>query len=309
MRKVSKIMLLTATLLLLFGMALLACAGYISDLDYTKFGTVKYTENTHTVTETFDKISIDSDIADIKFLPAEEGVCKVECFEDTKGVHSVFTENGTLIIKLENTRRFYDFINITFSTPHITVYLPNEEYNSLCIETDAGDVTLPKNFTFQTVEIESDTADVICEAYITSSADIETDTGEITLSNISSDGVDFTAASGNIKIKTDTGDINLFDITCSNLSVESDTGDVVLKNVRASGKITAKNDTGNIRFDKSDAAELYAETSTGDVLGTLLFEKIFFAESDTGDISVPKTINGGKCEITTVTGDIKITLK
>jgi hypothetical protein len=55
--------------------------------------------------------------------------------------------------------------------------------------------------------------------------------------------------------------------------------------------------------------EIYLKTDTGDVSGFLLSDKIFIAESDTGRISVPKTFTGGKCEVKTDTGNIKITVK
>jgi DUF4097 and DUF4098 domain-containing protein YvlB len=61
-----------------------------------------------------------------------------------------------------------------------------------------------------------------------------------------------------------------------------------------------------VKFEKSDAAELSIKTDTGDVTGTLLTEKIFDAKSSTGDVDVPKTGSGGKCEIRTGTGDIRI---
>ena len=48
------------------------------------------------------------------------------------------------------------------------------------------------------------------------------------------------------------------------------------------------------------------KTDTGKVVGSLLSEKVFIAETSTGKVSVPKTTTGGKCEITTSTGDIKI---
>ena len=51
------------------------------------------------------------------------------------------------------------------------------------------------------------------------------------------------------------------------------------------------------------------DTDTGDVKGSLLSEKIFIPTTDTGDVDVPKTVTGGRCEITTDTGDIKITVK
>lgn len=48
------------------------------------------------------------------------------------------------------------------------------------------------------------------------------------------------------------------------------------------------------------------QTDTGDITGTLLTEKVFAAKADTGDVDVPKTATGGKCEIITNTGDIQI---
>ena len=50
------------------------------------------------------------------------------------------------------------------------------------------------------------------------------------------------------------------------------------------------------------------KTDTGDVTGSLLSDKIFFAESDVGSVDVPKTTTGGVCEIRTDTGKIAITI-
>jgi hypothetical protein len=38
----------------------------------------------------------------------------------------------------------------------------------------------------------------------------------------------------------------------------------------------------------------------------LLSDKVFVTKATTGDISVPNTTTGGKCEIKVTTGDIKI---
>ena len=55
-----------------------------------------------------------------------------------------------------------------------------------------------------------------------------------------------------------------------------------------------------------DASEIFVKTDTGDVRGTLLSEKVFIIKTSAGDVSVPETVTGGKCEISTDTGDIKI---
>jgi len=70
-----------------------------------------------------------------------------------------------------------------------------------------------------------------------------------------------------------------------------------------------ESDTGDVKFDGCDAAEIFVETDTGDVKGSLLTDKIFIVQTDTGSVDVPKTATGGKCEITTSTGDINISIK
>ena len=67
--------------------------------------------------------------------------------------------------------------------------------------------------------------------------------------------------------------------------------------------------TGDVRFTDCDAAEICVKTDTGDVTGSLLSDKVFITNTDTGSVNVPETISGGKCEIITDTGDIKITIK
>ena len=67
--------------------------------------------------------------------------------------------------------------------------------------------------------------------------------------------------------------------------------------------------TGDVIMDGFDAENIYITLSTGDVTGTILSSKFFIANSDTGDVEVPKTREGGVCEIKVSTGDIKISYK
>ena len=76
----------------------------------------------------------------------------------------------------------------------------------------------------------------------------------------------------------------------------------------ASDKLNVVRSTGDVRLVGADAGEIHIETDTGKVSGSLLSEKIFIPRTDTGKIDVPKTTSGGICEITTDTGDIKITI-
>ena len=64
----------------------------------------------------------------------------------------------------------------------------------------------------------------------------------------------------------------------------------------------------DVSFESFDAAEIFIKTDTGDVEGELLSAKVFIAKTDTGKINVPSTATGGRCEISTDTGDIRITV-
>jgi DUF4097 and DUF4098 domain-containing protein YvlB len=97
-------------------------------------------------------------------------------------------------------------------------------------------------------------------------------------------------------------------VTCQALVSDGDTGDMILNSVTATEKFIITRDTGDVRLDGCDAAEIFITTDTGDVKGSLLSEKVFIARSKTGKIDVPKTVNGGRCEITTDTGNINIKL-
>ena len=108
---------------------------------------------------------------------------------------------------------------------------------------------------------------------------------------------------------TDTGSISVTDTSAERLKLDTDTGRISMINVIASGEFNLSSDTGNIKFDSCDADTIYVKTDTGNVSGSLLSDKIFTADSDTGSVDVPKTNDGGKCEIKTDTGNIKIQIE
>ena len=130
---------------------------------------------------------------------------------------------------------------------------------------------------------------------------ISVSTGRVTTSNVT--------CVGDVTISVSTGRLIASDITCSDFSTTGSTGEVSLKNVIAAGSLSIDRSTGRVDLDDCDAADVRITTSTGSVSGTLLSEKAFIARSNTGDIDVPQSATGGRCEITTTTGDIKIRIK
>ena len=319
MKTATKIWLIIAACLTALGLILLVAVLGNHHWNFSTLSNTEYETNTYMPVGDFDKISINVATTDIDFVPSENSECKVVCYESVKEKHSAVVENGTLVIGTVNTRKWYDYIGIFIETPKMTVYLPQDEYTSLFIDSDTGDIALPQSFTFGDIEIEGDTSDVECLATVLNSMKLHSDTGTIKLDNLSADEIDVNtntgkivvndvAAKSNIDIKTDTGKIELANVTCTDLSAESDTGDIILKKVVASDSFSIESDTGDVKFEDSDAAQILVRTSTGDVTGTLLSEKIFMTQSFTGRINVPQTTTGGKCEIKTSTGDIAISI-
>ena len=64
-----------------------------------------------------------------------------------------------------------------------------------------------------------------------------------------------------------------------------------------------------MEFVASDAEAIFVQTDTGDVTGSLLTEKVFSTRTGTGRVSVPQSVTGGRCEISTDTGDIRIEIR
>lgn len=298
MKKSQKRWLIGGAVLMLAGALLFVGVMAALGFDFMKLGTVPFENNTYEITEPFQAINITDSTTDIQFAPSQDGTCKIVCHEQQSLKHIPTVLNNTLYLQQIDTRQWYEYIALNFERTTMTVYLPQERYTHLKIDTNTGDVQIPADFTFDTVRIEGDTGDVTSLAKISHSINVDLDTGDLLINAAS--------ALEAVYAETDTGEIDLKNVRCDRLKASSDTGDVTLTNVLSSDFITVETDTGDIIFDRCDAERIYAETDTGDIRGTLLSEKIFLTDSDTGDITVPNTDSGGTCELITDTGDIKI---
>lgn len=279
----------------------------------------KYTTKEHKIDEKVTSVLINTEISDIAFLSSENEECKVVCYERPELEHFITITDGTLKIHQLDKRKWYQFIDFNFDNAKLTVYLPEGEYDMLKINGSTGDILITERFQFSSIDISNSTGDVKNYASASSRMKISTSTGDIDVENVTAGSIELSVStgdidveriecSGDIFIESTTGEQCLFDITCQNLSLKSSTGEIELENVIAAEKLSIVGSTGEVEFKDCDAAEIFVKISTGDVTGTLLSEKIFIVDTSTGKIDVPKTTTGGKCEITTSTGDIKITI-
>lgn len=320
MSKKTKTWLIVAASLVGLGCIIFGGTMTMLGWDFTKLGTVKYETNSYTVSEVFTDIRIETKTADIVFAPSPDGKVSVVCHEESSAKHTVGVKDGILEVRLVNEKKWYEYIGISIGSPKITVSIPQGQYGALLIHGSTANIQIPADFGFESMEVTVSTGDVTNSASAVGAMKLQTTTGDICLRNVSAGSLDLSASTGKItgeeiscagaaRLKISTGDINLTDFQCRSFSATASTGDLQLKNVIVAERMDAQTDTGMVTFDGCDAGEMKIKTDTGSVTGSLLSPKIFFAETDTGKVDVPRSTIGGVCEITTDTGSIRITIE
>lgn len=319
MRKTT-IWLIIATSLVLLGCILFGGVMMGLQWDFFRLSTKKYETNTYAISDAFSDISVETDTADIVFAMSDDDKCRVECHEEANAKHFVAVEDNTLVVRLMDERSWRDHIGINFDAPKITVYLPKAEYTSLRIRESTGDITIQNGFTFAEVTISLTTGDVAYFASASGEIRIQTSTGDIRVENIAAGALNLSVSTGKVTVSqvscqgdvtvgVSTGKVKLAYLGCKNLTSTGNTGDISLQNVVAAETFSIERSTGDVRLDSVDAAEIFIQTDTGDVSGTLRTAKVFVAKTDTGRVDVPQTTTGGRCEIITGTGDIKMEIR
>lgn len=317
MSRATKIWLVAAACLVALGLIIFAAAMSVCGWDFDKLDTEKYETSTFEISEGFSSISISADTADVLLALSDDDTCRVVCYERDGVEHSADVRDDTLVVDTVDDRKWYEYIGISFDMPSIIVYLPRTEYASLIIKGSAGAVEVPGDFGFSDIDICSSTGDVALFASASGSVAIKTSTGGIRVEGISADGLELSSTTGGITVRdvscgdvgidSSTGETELRDVECRSLVSVADTGDIALIGVVASEKLEVELSTGNVAFDGSDAAEIIVKTDTGDVTGSLLTDKTFVTQTETGRVDVPAAPHtGGICRISTYTGDIKI---
>ena len=268
-----KSLIILSVCLIVLGLMVTALA-YFS---FTPFDTEN--QKTYEITEAFQNIHIDVDTTDVTFLPSSDGTCKVVFREEPRLFHRVSVQNGTLTIERIDARQWYEQM-FPFTNLSADIYLPQNQYGTLLYESDTGDLEMPAGFLFSLAELETDTGNILWRSDVTE----------------------------NLSISVDTGDITLSGSHVGSMDLESDTGDVLLSETLAEHFISVETNTGNVAFVNADGETIHVETDTGDVTGTLLTEKLFRGESDTGRVRIPWDTRGGDCIVFTDTGDIKLSV-
>ena len=322
--------------ILILALGLVVCGVSFALMGFTfgDFAAPKYETVTTECAGDFTKIVIQGKTETVRIRRIEEAspdtrTPRVTCSETDGMKHTVTVENETLTIRTADNRKWYDHIGFNaIGVPEIVLYIPDFPY-ALEIETHTGDVEIKGPSLGSDIRIQTDTGDVSVEDAVGVNVSVQTSTGDIrwtyreapsakkftiteNLSLITSTGhirAENVACRGDLFLQVSTGKTLLENCRFASMESTGSTGDITLKDTVIEGDLNIRRSTGDVKLEESDAAEIHIQTETGDVTGTLLSPKIFFTETGTGKVQVPRSAVGGECGITTSTGDIKLEIK
>ena len=138
-----KAALIIATILLVAGLIIGFVALASAKFNFHAFETASLELKDYPVEAEFRGIEIHGNTEIIRFERSSDGTAHVSCRETKRNTHTVKAEDGTLKIVSEETTGWRNFIDISFEKELITVYLPNDAYEMLSIETQTGDAEVP----------------------------------------------------------------------------------------------------------------------------------------------------------------------
>ncbi len=319
MKRSAKIWLLSAAALLLVGAMIFGGVMTMQKWDFSSLWKGNFVSETYVLEDGARDISISADTAVIQIVPATDGRITVEAYEHKHARHAVAVEDGKLSVTLNDQRKWYEYI-LSFGKPTVTVAIPAGAYGALKIDSKTGDILVSGELSFASAEIKLTTGDVEYYASTVGEVSIQTNTGDIEVKGARVGALSLSVTTGDIEaeniscagalsVKVSTGDTDMESVTAKSLASTGSTGDMSLEGVTVAERMEIERSTGDVRFEGCDAGEILVRTDTGSVTGSLLSEKVFIARTDTGRVDVPKTVTGGRCEITTDTGDIKITVR
>lgn len=279
MRKVTKIWLIIASILVVVGVSVFG--GVMMDLnwDFNKLSTTQLVENTYGISAEFHDINVQVREADVLFYRTDDDEVAVVCrtFEDEPVVEVI---GGVLVVQVNDARPWYEKIGIHFESPKVAIYLPDGEYGKLTHRSETGDCVVSGGSCFESIDISLRTGSAFCWASSKGAVNMSTTTGEIRLGGESAKTV---------KLETTTGAVSLWDVIAEEIIIAGTTGKVYM--------------------EACDAHKIKVSVTTGDVECSFLTPKAVSAHTTTGNVSVPDSNSGGSCSITTVTGDIEVAIK
>lgn len=302
MRNAKKTAMMAAGACIAAGLLIILAAMIWIRFDVRRLNTVRFETKTYPVPESFRHIDVRDVDCDVRLLLSEDGSCRVVSTESDRIVNRVEVRDDTLTITRNDERRWYERFSIWWGGDlTLTVYLPEQEYQSLFLKTVSGDISVPEQLGFAAAALSSISGDISFLARTDGGLTITSTSGGIRGGN---------AAGGDVRVTTVSGDVRLSGVTARALRVKTTSGEIGLRSVTAEQEADVQSTSGDVELDGFDAPSIRIRTVSGEVEGGLLSPKAFETHTTSGEVRVPPSDpSGGTCSVTTTSGDIVIRIE
>ena len=224
---------------------------------------VSYDEMNYSVAaDGIQKIDVTDSNRKIFVRKSSDSQIHIKYYTNSKETYDISDQNGELVFKYKNIRKWYDYINIfnfDIQPVYTEILLPEHVFESLSAKTSNGAIEA------QDFKLEG-------ECYL------KTSNGSVSLSNLEINGkitaessngkVTLSAVKSNSKISayTSNSSIYLYNIEAGGVDADSGNGKVELESVKSTDTIKAGSSNGTITLsDVSSDTTIDVKTSNGKI--------------------------------------------
>lgn len=289
--------------MIIAGLIICFAALCIWNFDFSKLNSLGESEmKVYDIADDFKSIDMRDVECDTVLLPSSDGKCRIECSENKNIVHSVEVSDGVLKIRRNDFRRWYEHIGFMWwNNMSLTVYLPKSEYDTLYLETVSGNITVPENISFGSVEVRSTSGNISFSAVSKNGIWAKTVSGDINIKN---------TAGGKAEVQSTSGNIYLENMKVDDIIVKTTSGKAELNSFNADWNTEIYSTSGDVRLKDSDAGTFIIKTVSGSVRGTVKSPKNFKTATTSGRVYVPiPDTSSGLFDVKTTSGDIEISVE
>ena len=316
MKKAKKSPIALAIVFICIGIALILSSLLLSGFDLSFASSLQFTAKEHKVTLPFDSIQVEDIDCNVVLRPSKDNTCTVVGDETSKLFNVVSVENGTLTVRRRDERAWHERILVFGeANPTLTVYLPVREYDTLSLQTTAGDLRAQAPFVFRKATLKSVSGDVHLTAAIRESLSLSTTSGSIFAEGQTLPSLNASSTSGSItlrrisanelKLFSDSGKIRVEDgVTVETLEAHTTSADMLLSGVTVKKTLHVIGVSGNVALFDTEFADAYVETESGNVAGTLRSQKKFDIQTVSGVVLHPECNEGAPLCVRTVSGNV-----
>ena len=277
-----------------------------------------FTRRSYFPDEAFSRVEIQDDIAKVRILPAEDGVCSVTCDEEREGSCTVEISEGVLRIRRE--RKWYEMIGVHLGQPEVTVLLPQARCDAVDARTSSGEIAL-EDLEIGALKLKSSSGDFILRNVRADALEVGSTSGTLEALNCTFEGeAELESTSGSVSIadtqanalcvETGSGRIDIAGLQAGSLEAQSVSGGIRLADLDATGSAQIHTTSGDVQLERADAGEFDIRTTSGSIRGSVCSDRLFDVRTNSGSVDIPPSIrDGGAFRAVSTSGDVRITVE